>query len=233
MYKLTHSYDDYEHPPSKRTTNNDNNSTVVNDYGRPPASSNQFTKSIRSNERSHDIVGSERYQQQQHQQPMMVIRNYGHSRPIRTSTTTASISMAAAPLTAVHSQVVEPRRYSHQSNDNNNVHHHRNGNNANRKPGNHFNQMDSRKNGCCPNANDEIDFRELISIFSSFFTFFSMAIYFAVNHYILFYCSFSFVKTFVFVGKMNSAIRPGFVASVAKMWDQRAVENSNEFNTIV
>ncbi|XP_055312513.1 uncharacterized protein LOC129574470 [Sitodiplosis mosellana] len=33
--------------------------------------------------------------------------------------------------------------------------------------------------------------------------------------------------------KMNSSIRPGFVQSVAKMWDRRAVENSAEFNTIV
>lgn len=33
--------------------------------------------------------------------------------------------------------------------------------------------------------------------------------------------------------KMNSAIRPGFVASAAKMWDKRAAENSNELNTIV
>lgn len=32
---------------------------------------------------------------------------------------------------------------------------------------------------------------------------------------------------------MNTSIRPGFVQSVAKMWDRRAVENSNEFNTIV
>lgn len=31
----------------------------------------------------------------------------------------------------------------------------------------------------------------------------------------------------------QSAIRPGFVATVAKMWDRRAVENSGEFNTIV
>lgn len=33
--------------------------------------------------------------------------------------------------------------------------------------------------------------------------------------------------------KMNSAIRPGFVANAAKMWDQRAAEQANELNTIV
>lgn len=33
--------------------------------------------------------------------------------------------------------------------------------------------------------------------------------------------------------KMNSAIRPGFVVNAAKMWDQRAAEQANEFNTIV
>lgn len=33
--------------------------------------------------------------------------------------------------------------------------------------------------------------------------------------------------------KMNSAIRPGFVANAAKMWDQRATHQREEFNTIV
>lgn len=166
MYKLTHethNYDehnDYEHPPSKRPT-------AVNDYGRPPSS--HFTKSIRSNERVHSSVGPERYQQQQ---PMMVIRNYGHSRPMRTPTTSPAAASPIASVSAVHAQMIEPRRYS--THTNNNVNHHRNGNNGNRRPGNQFNQMDSRKNGsgsggggggCCgtSNANDEIDFRKYFS----------------------------------------------------------------------
>lgn len=33
--------------------------------------------------------------------------------------------------------------------------------------------------------------------------------------------------------KMNAAMRPGYVASAAKMWDRRAAENSTELNTIV
>lgn len=33
--------------------------------------------------------------------------------------------------------------------------------------------------------------------------------------------------------KINAPIRPGFVANAAKMWDQRASEQSNELNTIV
>lgn len=39
--------------------------------------------------------------------------------------------------------------------------------------------------------------------------------------------------SYLIIGKMNSAIRPGYVASAAKMWDRRAIENSGEFNTIV
>lgn len=129
MYKLSRNYEhnDFERPPIKQT--------IINDYGR--SAPKPTIKTIyRSDELSRYHDTSIEHQNQ----PMMVIRKYGHSTP----TTRPSKST---------SQSISELRH-HHSNDSV---YHRNGNNN----GTHITQINARKNGCRgPNTDDEVDFRK-------------------------------------------------------------------------
>lgn len=146
MYKLNHNYEhnDYEQPPPKRN--------IINDYGR--SSRKHKIQTMRSSDelsRYHDTA-TEHYQNQ----PMMIIRNYGHSTPTRPSTATVQ-----------QSSIAEHRH--HHTNDSV---YHRNGNIGASNSSAHITQMKSHRNGCSEsNTGDEVDFRKYHAEYEILITF--------------------------------------------------------------